>query len=82
MSLKVALVSLLLTLNTAAWPSENETSLFLITLNRYLPVRLKFVLKHFLNPFNATSLFLYPLKKSESLQSSDVFRGSGKSPMT
>ena len=33
------------------------------------------------NPFHATDIFLYPLKTSENLWFSDVFRGVRKSPV-
>ena len=33
------------------------------------------------NPFHATGLFLYPLKTSETLWFSNVFRGYRKRPM-
>ena len=33
------------------------------------------------NPFHATNLFLYPLKTSENLRFSDVFRGYRKRPV-
>ena len=39
-------------------------------------------LSYFLNPFHATGLFLHPLKTSENLWFSDVFRGYGKRPAT
>ena len=35
-------------------------------------------LKHWINPFNATGLFLYPLKTSENLWFSDFFQGVKK----
>ena len=34
-----------------------------------------------INPFHATGIFLYPLKKSENLWFSDVFRGYRKRPV-
>ena len=34
-----------------------------------------------INPFNATGLFLYPLKTSENLLFSDVFREYRKGPL-
>ena len=35
-----------------------------------------------INPFRATDLFLYPLKTSENLWISDVFRGYRKIPVS
>ena len=37
--------------------------------------------KQLLNPFNATGLLLYPLKTSENLYLSDVFRGYRRRPV-
>ena len=38
--------------------------------------------ENLVNPFHATNLFLYPLKTSEKLWFSDVFREHGKRTVT
>ena len=51
-------------------------SIFYITIN---PLYL--IVQKYLNPFHATGFFWYPLKTSENLWFSDVFRGYRKRPV-
>ena len=39
-------------------------------------------IKFYFDLFHVTSIFLYPLKTSETLWSSDIFRGYIKGPVT
>ena len=75
-------------LGQTLWKILNNVLVLYYTLCNFYNILIFFILQKYfnravylLNPFHATGLFLYPLKTSEKLWFSDIFRVYRKRPM-